>query len=532
MRLKFCLFAPCLALASAWGETPPRHFDGNSWWSHVKVLADDNMEGRQTGSEGLRRAEAYVVEQLQRAGLEPAGTAGFYQPVRLIQRQIDEAQSSAALVRDGVTEPLELGADAFFATKVEVNRDEISAPLVFIGNGLRVPESGVDDLAGLDVKGKVVVLLAGSPASVSAPLTGHYSSIGERWKMLRAAGAIGMITIPNPASMDIPWIRMSANRTAPTMDLDDPAFDEVAGLKVAMTFNPAQAEKLFAGSGHTFREIAILGKDRAVLPHFPLAVSLKARAVIRETRLESANVIARLPGTDPKLKDEFVVMSAHIDHLGIGAAINGDKIYNGAMDDGSGCALLLDLANALRAQPEKLRRSVLFAFVVAEEKGLLGSKYYAAHPTVPIRAIVANIHTDMFLPIAPAKTLIVKGLAESELGERAAAVVRAFGVNPIADPEPLRNSFVRSDQYSFIRQGVPAVKLDYGAEPGTPEHKIFKDWLTQRYHAPSDDLSQPIDLAAAALYEDMIRALLIETANHGARPQWKPESFFRRYATN
>jgi Zn-dependent M28 family amino/carboxypeptidase len=316
------------------------------------------------------------------------------------------------------------------------------------------------------------------------------------------------------------------------MDLDDPAFNDVPGLRVAMTFNPAQAEKLFAGSGHTFRELAILGKDRAVLPHFPLAVSLRARATIKETRLESANVIARLPGNDPKLKDEFVVMSAHIDHLGIGAAIGGDKIYNGAMDDGSGCALLLDLASALKAGPEKLRRSVLFAFFVAEEKGLLGSKYYAAHPTVPIRAIVSDIHTDMFLPIAPGKTLIVKGLAESELGERAAAVARSFGVNPIADPEPLRNSFVRSDQYSFIRRGIPAVKLDYGAVPGTPEHQVYKDWLTNRYHAPSDDLNQPIDFTAAALYEEMIRTLLIETANNDARPQWKADSFFRRYATN
>lgn len=532
MRVNSLLIVVSAAIASARAETPPRHFDGHSWWSHVKILADDDMEGRQTGSDGLKRAEAYVVEQLKRAGLEPAGTEGFYQTVPFIKRQIDETQSSAALVHEGVATPLELGPDAFFGTKVDVSRDEISAPLVFVGNGLKVPEAGVDDLAGLEVKGKIVVLLAGSPASVSAALAGHYSSVGERWKMLREAGAIGMITIPNPASMDVPWIRTSANRTAPTMDLDDPTFSEVAGLKVAMTFNPAQAEKLFVGSGHTFREIAVLGKDRAVLPHFPLAVSLKARATINETKLESANVIARLPGTDPKLKDEFVVLSAHIDHLGIGAAIDGDKIYNGAMDDGSGCALLLDLAYALRAQPEKLRRSVLFAFVVAEEKGLLGSKYFAARPTVPIRAIVADIHTDMFLPIAPGKTLIVKGLAESELGERAAAVARAFGVRPIADPEPLRNSFVRSDQYSFIRRGIPAVKLDYGAEPGTPEHAVYKAWLTQRYHAPSDDLNQPVDLEAAARYEEIIRALLIETANTDARPQWKADSFFRRYATN
>ncbi len=530
MRLKRPLLA-FVFLATLRAE-PAKHFDGNSWWAHVKVLADDNMEGRQTGSAGLRRAEAYVVEQLKLAGLEPAGVDGFYQPVRFIQRQIDEAQSSAALVHDGVTEALELGTDAYFGSKIDVGANDLAAPLVFIGNGLRVPEAGVDDLAGLNVKGKVVVQLAGSPASVSAALTGHYSSIGERWKMLRDAGAVGMISIPNPASMDIPWIRMTANRTAPTMDLDDPQFNEVAGLKVALTFNPAQAEKLFAGSGHTFREIAILGKERAVLPHFPLAVSLKAKALIRESRLESANVIAKFPGCDPKLEDEFVVMSAHIDHLGIGAAINGDKIYNGAMDDGSGCALLLDLAHTFKRERERPRRSLLMAFVVAEEKGLLGSKYFASHPTVPIKAIVADVHTDMFLPIAPGRTLIVKGLAESDLGARAAAVAKKFGVNPIADPEPLRNSFVRSDQYSFIRRGIPAVKLDYGAEPGTPEAKPYKDWLTNRYHAPSDDLAQPIYFAAAANYEEIIRTLVLETANAEARPAWSADSFFRRYARN
>ncbi len=527
----YSLAAVALVLSTARAE-PPRHFDGNAWWSHIKVLADDNMEGRQTGSDGLRRAQAYIVDQLKSAGLQPAGVDGFYQPVHFVQHQIDEAKSSAALVRDGAAEPIDLGGDAYFGTKVDGLANEISAPLVFIGNGLRVPEAGVDDLAGLDVKGKVVVLLAGSPASVSAALTGHYSSIGERWKMLRAAGAVGIISIPNPASMDIPWIRMTANRAAPTMDLDDPQFNEVAGLKVALTFNPAQAEKLFAGSGHTFREIAILGKDRAVLPHFPLAVSLKTKAVMSETRVESANVVARLPGSDPKLKDEFVVLSAHCDHVGIGAPINGDKIYNGAMDDASGVALLLDLAADFRKSGEKLSRSVLLVFVTAEEKGLLGSKYFASHPTVPVKSMIADVNFDMFLPIVPIKVLKVAGLAESDMGERTKAAAAVFGVRVQADPEPMRNTFVRSDQYNFIRQGIPAVKIDFGFDPGSPDQKVLKDWLTNRYHAPSDDLAQPVDLASAAIYEDILRELVVTCANTPERPQWKPDSFFRRYAKN
>jgi Zn-dependent M28 family amino/carboxypeptidase len=313
------------------------------------------------------------------------------------------------------------------------------------------------------------------------------------------------------------------------MDLADPEFRETQGLDVGITLNPASAEQFFAGSGHTFAEIAALGKDRKPLPHFPLVPTIHVAAAIVSKAVSSSNLVAKLPGTDPKLRDEFVVLSAHIDHVGIGAPINGDKIYNGAMDNGSGTALVLDVAASLKAHPESLKRSVLFLIVTAEEKGLLGSKYFAAHATVPLKSIVADINVDMFLPIVPLKVLKIEGIEESDLGAQAAAVAQSLGVKPIADPEPLRNAFIRSDQYSFIRKGVPAVKMDVGFELGTPEQKIFKEWLTNRYHAPSDDVNQPVDLKAAALYEEIVRRLLIETANN-ARPQWKPDSFFRRYA--
>jgi len=507
----------------------PLHFDGKSWWAHVTALAGDDMEGRETGSEGLRRAQAYVVEQLTRAGAEPAGVNGFYQPIHFVSRQIVEKESSAALVRDGQAEPLAFGEDAFFSTRADLVPEEITAPLVFVGYGLRVPEMKHDDLAGLDLKGKVVVILAGSPAEIPSALAAHYQSIGERWKALRAAGAIGIVNIPNPASMDIPWSRMSLNRARPSMELADPEFDETAGLKTQLTFNPAQAEKLFAGSGHTFAELAALARDRKPLPPFPLPASLKARAVVRKTAVESANVVARLPGSDPALKDEYVVLSAHLDHLGIGEPIDGDRIYNGAMDDGSGSAVLLDIAASLKA--EKRRRSVLLVFVTAEEKGLLGSKYFAAHPTVAPKSMVADVNIDMFLPIVPLKVLRVLGLADSDLGDRVRAISLSLGVRPIPDPEPLRNLFIRSDQYNFIRHGIPSIKFDVGFEPATPEAQISKDWLTRRYHAPSDDTGQPVDLGAAALYEEIVRRLLVEVANDGARPRWHPDSFFRRYGS-
>ena len=527
--------AACLLLFAAATIAAPKlaklFFDGKSWWDHVKVIADDSMEGRETGSLGLRKAEAYAVEQLKRAGLQPAGTDGFYQNIQFVQRQIDENNSYVFLMRNGQANPVALGDDAYFSTRVEGSDQEVDSPLVFAGNGLQVPESHLDELAGLDLKGKVVVYLAGSPASVPGTLAAHYGGLAQRWKGYAAAGAVGIVVIPNPASMDIPWSRMSLNRAHPSMDLADPGFNEVAGLRVAMVFNPAAADVLFDGSGHSFADVAALGRDRKELPHFALAVSLRAQAAIRKATIESANVVAKLTGSDPKLKNEYVVLSAHIDHVGIGEPVNGDRIYNGAMDDGSGVAAVLDIAASLKQHPEKVKRSLIFLLVTAEEKGLLGSKYFAARPTVDAKSIVADINIDMFLPIVPLQVLRVQGIYDSTLGDRTVDIAKSFGVKAVPDPEPLRNLFVRSDQYNFIRQGIPSVIMDVFYDANSPEAQTFKDWLTQRYHAPSDDTDQPVDLHAAALYEQIVRRLLVETANDAQRPQWKADSFFKRYAS-
>jgi hypothetical protein len=258
MRRALSIFAVISGLVPGLlaAQPAPQHFDGQTWWNHVKVLADDNMEGRETGSAGLRRAQAHIVAQLTKAGLQPAGVDGFYQPVKLVQREIDEKKSSAALIHEGKAEPLILGEDAFFNTRVDLATEEITAPLVFAGYGLRIPEKSFDDFAGLDLHGKIVVYLAVSPVDVPGALASHYQTPAERWKSLKAACAIGILSIPNPASMDIPWSRMSLNRAHPSMDLAGSEFNETAGLKMSLTFNPAQAEKLFAGSGYTFAEIA------------------------------------------------------------------------------------------------------------------------------------------------------------------------------------------------------------------------------------------------------------------------------------
>lgn len=515
--------------APASGQASASHFDGNSWWGYVKVLAADDMEGRETGSAGLRRAEAYVVEQLKANGLEPAGADGFYQPVKFESRQIVESGSSLELIKGQMVEPLSFADDAFFSTRLDL-APAVEAPLVFAGYGLSIPEKNYDDLAGLDLKGKIAVIISGAPADIPGALASHYQTPGERWKALKKAGAVGTITILNPGSMDIPWARISVNRTHASMSLSGQEFDETAGQKISVIFNPAHAGKLFEGSGHDVEEILQLAKDRKPLPAFPLALSLRSKAEVNKKAVESANIVARLSGSDPKLRHELVVLSAHIDHIGIGEPINGDRIYNGAMDNASGSAVLLDVAASLRKSAVKPRRSILFLFVTGEEKGLLGSRYFTAHPTVRPESITADINIDMFLPIVPLKVLTVYGLAESDLGQMATETARGLGVKTQADPEPQRNAFIRSDQYNFIRVGVPALAMKVGFEPGAPEQKIFKDWLTQRYHAPSDDLDQPVNLEAAAKYEEIMRDLLLRIADTPQRPQWKSDSFFRRYA--
>jgi Zn-dependent M28 family amino/carboxypeptidase len=524
--------ALAIAVAARPGEGPqdvPGHFDGRSWWEYIKVLADDNMEGRETGSDGLRRAEAYVVEQLKKNGAEPAGSDGYYQAVKFESRQLIEKDSSAALVRDGKSESLTLGEDVIMGTRAETAQ-EVEAPMVFVGYGLRIPEQKYDDFAGLDLKGKVAVYISGSTSDTPAALSAHYQSIAERWKALRAAGAIGMVSILNPASMDIPWSRISGNRAEPSMVLAEPGFNDTEGLQVSLLVNPASAEKFFAGSPGSFAQIAQLAKDRDPLRHFPLAASLRVKATIEKKAVESANVVAKLPGSDASLKDQYVVLSAHVDHLGIGAPVNGDKIYNGAMDNASGDAVLLDVAASLKKSGQKLKRSLLFVFVTGEEKGLLGSRYFAAHPTVPANSMAADINIDMFLPLFPLKVLTVYGLQESDLGEMVTKVANDRGIRIQSDPEPLRNVFIRSDQYSFIRVGIPSLTMKVGFEKGSAEEQMVKDWRTNRYHAPSDDLNQPVDLSAAAAYEEVMRGLMIAVANDPQRPQWKQDSFFRRYA--
>jgi len=516
------------ALTAADKPVPLPHFDGNSWWRNIEVLANDNMEGRDTGSPGFAKAEEYVISQLKAAGLEPAGNKGFYQPVKLESQKLDESASSVALVYKGKVQPLTLGKEGYFSTRVNL-APSVDAPLVFVGYGLHVPEAHYDDLAGVDLHGKIAVFINAAPPGLSPEIAAHTRSQSVRWEALKAAGAIGTITILNPASMDIPWPRIAANRNHPTMSLADPSFEETPGIQLAFAFNPEHAEMLFAGSGHSFTEMLGDLKAKKPLPRFPLAASFKGKTKLLKTPVESSNLVAKLPGTDGQLKNEYVVLSAHLDHVGIGEPINGDRIYNGAMDNGSGSSALIDIASALNKAGIKPRRSLLFVFVTGEEKGELGSRYFAARPTVDRKSIVADINIDMFLPLVPLKTITAYGLKESTLGDTLTEVAKAQGLTVQPDPQPNRSVFTRSDQYSFVKEGIPSIMFDV-AFPGE-EAKIEEEWLRTRYHAPSDDLKQPVNKATAGKYEDVVSAFMLAVADAQARPSWKRDSFFRRFAS-
>ncbi|HWB97584.1 MAG TPA: M20/M25/M40 family metallo-hydrolase [Bryobacteraceae bacterium] len=490
------------------------------------------MEGRNTGSAGHRKAAAYVAGEFERAGLKAAGTSGYLQPVRFHTRRVEEKGSSLELVRKGSVERITWGEDAFVSARVDP-APALEAGLVFVGYGLSVPEMHYDDLAGLNLKGKVAVYLAGSPSNISGPLRAHHQSAVERGRALEHAGVIGTISIPDPHHMDIPWSRMALSRFQLSMSLVDAGPDDGDhGQRLSALWNPAHADRLLAGSGHNLAELLALADAGKPLPRFPLAVSLRSRIEVQRSQVESPNVVGLLEGSDPVLKKEYVLLSAHLDHLGVGEPIRGDRIYNGAMDNAAGVATLLDIAAALHESKARLRRSVLFVAVTGEEKGLLGSRYFATHPTVEPKSIVADLNVDMFLPLYPLKYVTVYGLDESDLGDRIRTVAGKIGVEVQADPEPQRNAFIRSDQYSFIRNGVPALTFKDGFLKGSPQEKIFRAWLTERYHAPSDDVQQPVDRQAAADFNRMVRLLAVEIANRPERPQWKQNSFFRRFAEN
>jgi Zn-dependent M28 family amino/carboxypeptidase len=521
--------AAMLLVAAAAPSTSNDAAEGRRWWKTIEHLASDKMKGRFTGTPDYLRAAKYVAGQFHKVGLKPAGSDGYFQPVDFEVRQLDEEHSSLTVVRDGVETPVKLG-DAAYLRVPSDPAPEVNAEAVFVGYGMSVPDANYDDLAGLDLHGKIAVYLTGGPSSIPDPLRAHEESTAERWKALRAAGAIGMASIPNPSTVEVPWERIAANRLRPSYELADASLRADSGMQISLTINPEKADEFFAASGHTMAEIIAAAKAKQPLPKFPLAVKIHATMSVESKRVSSPNVAGVLEGSDPQLRGEYVIVSAHLDHLGVGAPVNGDAIYNGAMDNASGVAALVQIARDFRSAHARPKRSVLFLAVCGEEEGELGSWYFANHPTVPAQNIVADINMDMFMPLFPLEYLQVQGLEESTLGADIRAVGAADGIHVIDDEQPEANRFIRSDQYSFIRKGVPALAFKFGYGKGSPQEKIFNDWVHTRYHEPSDDLNQPVDKDAAGKFCHMLYLLADRVANAATRPAWEPTSFFRRFA--
>jgi Zn-dependent M28 family amino/carboxypeptidase len=503
-----------------------------AWWSHVQYLADDQLEGRKAGTPGYDKAVAYVEGQFKAIGLKPAGTQGYQQPVALTPTLVDNVKSSFVLNRGAGAEKLILGRDVILSPHVDGNLT-VSAPLIFIGYGLRVPQKHVDDLASLDLKGKIAVFYNAPPDRLQGPQRAYARGMDQRWKQLSAAGAVGAVFITPPRVVPGTEKLSAAQQEAaqpqravgPTMLFADQDMEALKGLRLSAAVSPAGFEKLLAGTGHTYGELKMLAEAGSPLPHFEIHGTAEAQTVVTKgANVSASNVIGLLEGSDSKLKKEYVVVSAHLDHLGIAREINGDKLYNGAMDNASGVASVIECAKLLAASPRP-KRSILFIALAGEELGELGSQYFATKPTVPKKDLVADLNMDMYLPLFPLRFIEVQGMGESTLGNDARGAFQLNDVEVQYDKLPDENRFVRSDQVNFVKQGVPALAFKFGWTPGSPEQTTFNDWVANRYHKPNDDLNQPLDKVAAAQFTVVLAQLATRVAN-GPRPEWYPESSF------
>ncbi|HEY0265784.1 MAG TPA: M28 family peptidase, partial [Rhizomicrobium sp.] len=328
------------------------------WWADVSALANDGMKGRLTGTEDYLRATDYVIARLNAEGLMPAGTKSYLQPVDFEQQLVDQDASTAALVAaDGTSMPVKVGDTMLIAPGGGSRPAQVDAPLVFIGYGLNLPKQGYDDLAGLDLKGKIAVVVSGGPDTISGPIKSDARS--ARNKALVKAGAIGILSLVTPKQVEIVWSRQKLIAHGPGMYLADKSLRDTPDGFFSATFDPEKSDMLFAGSGHSFAEICALSDASKPVPRFALPLRLKAGIAATRSAVTSPNIVAKLEGADPRLKSDYVVVSAHLDHLGVGEPINGDRIYNGAMDDASGVAAVLDIAHRLKTGPRP-KRSILF----------------------------------------------------------------------------------------------------------------------------------------------------------------------------
>ncbi|QMW01352.1 M28 family metallopeptidase [Spirosoma foliorum] len=498
---------------------------------HMSVLANDSLKGRKPGTRGFAMAADYVVGQFKALGLQPAGENNtFRQNVPLRRWQVNEKNSLLALLPNGKEVPLVYGKQFILNPSPDNPIGDITAPVVFVGYGVTAPELGYDDYTGIDVKGKIVAFLNGAPATFPSNQRAYNSS--SKAENAVAHGAIGTIAFSLPADLRsrietaAPRARQGITRW---VGKDGKPKNTFPALKGAASVSDSLARLLFANAPTSFSEAmgqAMKNKPQA----FPLnmSVHIKTQTDVVED-IAGFNVVAVLPGSDPALKNEYIVQVAHLDHLGVGKPVKGDSIFNGAHDNASGVAIMLETARLYASLPKAPRRSILFVGVTGEEMGLLGSDYFANNPTVPKDKIVANLTLDMPFFFHPLLDIVPYGAEHSSLTKEVKQAADFLGVAISPDPIPEQTVFMRSDHFSFVRQGIPALFIKSGSQTGNPNldgTKLNLEWRATIYHTPQDDMNQPFDFNSAAKHAQLQFLVGYLTAQDNQRPTWNKGDFF------
>jgi hypothetical protein len=499
----------------------------------MRFLSDDALEGRGTGSRGYDIAAKFMASQFESLGLQPAGDDGsYFQSVPLRSAKPDETKSTLVLSRSGKDETLTFRKDYISRGNPVLPETSVEAPVVFVGDGVTAPEQNYDDYQGIDAKGKIVAFTFGAP-NFESSLKAHYSSGEVKAHNAVAHGAVGVIILDDPVlerlysfkeqvrDLSFPELRWLDKQQRPNdyfSELKGNAFLSLEATKKFFEGSPRSAEEVFAAMR--------AGKPMS----FVMPITAKIHNVTALQDVGSRNVVAKLQGSDPTLKNEYVVYSAHLDHLGIGDPVKGDSIYNGALDNASGSAILLEVARAFSGMKTRPRRSILFLSVTGEEAGLLGSDYFAHYPTVSKSSVVANVNMDEDLMFWPLRDIVAFGAEHSSLDAVVRKAAARMHLSESPDPNPEEVIFIRSDQYSFVKQGVPAIFPVPGFKSDDPRIKpteIFKNWEQTRYHQPQDDMDQPgLDFDAAAKYARFVFLCGLLITEDSQRPTWNKGDFF------
>jgi hypothetical protein len=527
-RLRLLLAAPLalFALPALAQELPA---DQAAIKAHVQFLASDALRGREAGTRDFDVAAEYMASQMMAAGLRPAGDGkgGWFQPVTLTTYRQGE-KGVMALTRGATPIAMAFGTD-FINLPVPAKPDfGVAGAVVFAGYGVVYPQGRRDDYKGLEVRGKVVAILPGVPKGLPTEVGAHFGDDDQKARLAAARGAKAVVVLESTERRaDFAFENMVPYYDYPRQGWAGP--DGIAHMispdaPVVAYLSQAGAEKLFTGARIKWADVLAAELAGKKIPTGALAVSLEVRARTRVRTSKSRNVVGVLPGSDPVLRNEYVILSAHLDHVGIGEAVAGDTIYNGAMDNALGNAMLLEVARRFQASGEKPRRSILFVSLTAEEKGLIGSDYFAHNPPVPRSALVADINIDMPIMTYPVVDLVVNGEERMSLGPVIRAAASAEGWAVVPDPAPEEMFFVRSDHYSFVQSGIPAVSIDTG--PGGTGAVAQKKFLAENYHKPSDQIDLPFDWPSAGKFLRMTYAASRNLADADQRPRWNKGDFF------